>query len=668
MFNFGVDYYPEQWPEARWPIDARLMEEAGLNIARLAEFAWSKLEPREGHYDFDWLDRAIEVLARHGLRIVLGTPTASPPAWLMTAHPDLFRVRADGVRLAFGNRREYCPSHPLYRDYSCRIASALASHYAGHPAVIAWQIDNEMGERCYCPACADAFHGWLRRRYSSLDELNEKWGTVFWAHTYSDWEQIPLPSQAGGSPNPGLALDFARFASDAYVQFQQVQLDVLRARSPRQPVTHNLMGFKFDQVDYFALADQLDWVSWNNYPRSQWTMNAEVDPSAAALAHDTVRGLKRKNFWVMEQQAGQGGWEIVSAAPRPAEVRLWAYQSIAHGADGILFFRWRTARFGTEQYWHGLLDHDATPSRRYFEIKQMGAELERAGEAISGSGYAAQAAFVLSYDSRFAFQVQPNNPQLSYSQEFAHWYRALHRLNIGIDIVEPTADLSRYKLAIAPSLHVMTERIAGNLERFVQGGGVLAITPRTGVKDEWNAVVGRRLPGLLSTLCGVEVEEYDSLPPDSTGALEFCLPNVAAAAPLSAFTWCDVLKPTTASVVARYTKDYYRGRAAITLNRFGNGQAVYVGTRGDDSFYATLAGWLVGLAGVRAPLAAPQGVEVSERIQGNRRLLFILNHTGETQPITLDGAYCSLLDGSSHLSGAITLPPREVLVLSPASA
>ena len=230
MFPFGVDYYPEQWPEARWPVDARLMAEAGFNVVRLAEFAWAKLEPQPGQFDADWLDRAIAILAERGLRIILGTPTASPPAWLMAANPELFRVREDGQRLSFGNRREYCPSHPLYREHARQIVTRLAENYAGHPAVIGWQIDNEFGERCYCPVCAQAFRDWLRRRYGSLAEVNHKWGAAFWSHQYSDWDQIPPPLSGAGAPNPGLALDCYRFASDAYVTFQQQQLEVLRAR------------------------------------------------------------------------------------------------------------------------------------------------------------------------------------------------------------------------------------------------------------------------------------------------------------------------------------------------------------------------------------------------------------------------------------------------------
>ncbi|MGD9048915.1 MAG: beta-galactosidase, partial [Anaerolineae bacterium] len=323
MFYFGVDYYPEHWPEKRWLEDARLMAEAGLNVARLAEFAWSRIEPREGEYDFDWLDHAILILADRGIRVILGTPTASPPPWLMARLPDAFRVREDGQRVTFGNRREYCPNNPDYQEHSRRIVTRMAEHYAGHPAVIGWQIDNEFGDRCYCPVCATAFQGWLRQRYGTLDELNERWGTIFWSHVYTDWAQIPVPLTTGGAPNPGLALDFSRFMSDSYVAYQQMQIDILRERcqpsgaARRQVISHNLMGFKYDLINYFDLARSLDIVAWDNYQRMQWGMHAMVDPSYGALAADTMRGLRGQNFWVMEQQAGSGGWEVISVPPRP---------------------------------------------------------------------------------------------------------------------------------------------------------------------------------------------------------------------------------------------------------------------------------------------------------------------------------------------------------------
>lgn len=663
MFYFGVDYYPEHWEEERWQTDALLMAEAGMNVVRLAEFAWSKMEPRDGVFDFDWLDRAIEILGRRGIRVILGTPTASPPPWLIQEHPGMFRVREDGRRLTYGNRREYCPNHPQYQEYSQRIVTKMAEHYADHPSVIGWQIDNEFGDRCYCPVCMLAFQNWLAQRYGTLDELNRRWGTVFWSHIYNDWKEIPVPMTTGGSPNPGLALDFYRFSSSSYVAFQKQQIDILREKCPNHFITHNFMGFGYDRLNYFDLAESLDLVSWDNYPRTQWNMLAEANLSYLALGHDTMRGLKGKNFWMMEQQAGSGGWEYVSVAPRPGELRLWAYQAIAHGADGMVFFRWRTARFGTEQYWHGLLDHDGTAGRRYNEIKKMGEEIRKVGTQILGSALKPKVAMLLSYDSRFAFQVQANNPQFSYRDYFYAFYRSFYKRNILVDVVHASSNLDGYRLVIAPALHVLPEGVAEHLKNYVAKGGVLVITMRSGVKDGYNMVVNSRLPGPLAGISGVTVEEYDSLGAEMVNAIEFTMPDLIKTTRIPVHTWCDVLKPSTADVVARYTQDYYAGRAAITRNKFGKGWVVYVGTVGDEPLYDALEGWLEGLAGIKPVLDAPEGVEVTERWQGERRLLFLINYTQKDQEITLDGSYTDLLI-NSKLVGKVRVAPLEVRILS----
>lgn len=667
MFRFGVDYYPEHWPEQRWPLDAQWMREAGFNTVRLAEFAWSKLEPQPGQFDFQWLDRAIEILEEQDIQVVLGTPTASPPPWVMSLYPDAFLVMADGRRMTYGNRREYCPSHPGYRERSRLIIEAMARHYADHPAVIGWQIDNEFGDRCHCDLCRRHFQIWLQQKYGALEALNRAWGTIFWSHVYTEWSQIPAPLDTAaprdhGSHNPGLALDYFRFLSDVYVDFQREQVQILRQHCPKHFVTHNLMGFRYDKLNYFDLSIDLDFVTWDNYRRMQWTLGQPVIPSTAALAHATMRGLKGKNFWVMEQQAGPGGWQIVSESPRPGELRLWAYQSIAHGADGIIFFRWRTARFGTEEYWHGLLDHHGEPGRRYAEIKAMGAEVAAVGETIDGSEVRADVAMILSYDSRFAFQIQANNPGFHYATHFHDIYQTFHRRQVPVDIVSPDADLSGYRLVVAPALHVLPESVADNLKRYVAMGGLLVVTARSGVKDKHNAVVDQKLPGLLAEVCGVAVEEYISLAPGEENGIAFADPGIDTPQRVPASIWCDLLEPQGAEVVACYTADFFAGRAAVTRNHFGRGQAVYVGTL-SAPIYEALCPLLLEWAGVEPLLAAPPGVEVTARWRNDQRLLFILNHTSQPQTVQLEGQYLDLLQQQKTIRGATTLDPYGVLIL-----
>lgn len=668
MFRFGVDYYPEHWPEERWETDARLMQEAGFNTVRLAEFAWSRLEPSPRRFDFDWLDRAIAILHARGLQVVLGTPTASPPPWVMAMHPDAFRVMESGLPVSYGNRRNYCPTHAGYRERSRIVTQAMAEHYADHPAVIGWQTDNEFGDRCYCRHCQAAFQSWLQHKYGSLDALNAAWGAIFWSHVYTAWSQIPAPLATAapfgdGSHNPGLALDYYRFMSDQYVAFQHEQIEILRRECPAHFITHNLMGAGYDRLDYFDLAADLDFVSWDNYRRMQWTFRPEVNPSEAALSHAVMRGLKQKNFWVMEQQAGSGGWQIVSVAPRPGELQLWAHQSIAHGADAIIFFRWRTARFGAEQYWHGLLEHDGRTGRRYQEIKRMGAELARVGAQIAGSEVRAEVAILLDYDSRFAFQIQANNPAFHYTAHLHDIYQAFHARNVAVDVVAGDADFSRYKLLVAPALYVLSETTARRIEQFVEAGGVVLVTPRTGVKDETNTVVNMPLPGLLARVCGVEVEEYDSLPEGVSQPLAFEQPGICDGASPHARIWCDILRTGDAQVIARYTQEYYAGTPAITANRYGAGHAVYAATFGDASLYTTLAPWLLKLAGVEGTLTTPVGVECCVRWQGERAIWFLLNHTAEERHVTLPAPMVDIVSGQ-QVDAAVILRPRQVLMLT----
>jgi beta-galactosidase len=662
MFSFGVDYYPEQWPEERWQEDARLMAEAGFNVVRLAEFAWSKLEPEENCFQFDWLDRAMDLLAERGLRVILGTPTASAPPWVMESDPEQYRVREGGQPVTFGNRRAYCPNHPGYRAHAGRIVAALANHYHSHPAVIGWQIDNEFGDRCYCPTCQSRFQTWLRNRYGSLEGLNAAWGTAFWSHTYTCWDQIPLPLASAGSPNPGLALDFARFSSDSYVDFQLAQTRILREICPDHFLTHNFMGFGFDLLNPYDLACGLDLVSWDNYPRSQWNANLDEppDPVPLALSHATMRGLKRQNFWVIEQQAGPAGWEQIGSAPRPGELRLWAYQSIAHGADGILFFRWRTARFGTEQFWHGLLNHDGSPSRRYEEVARMGQELHQTGERIRGSTVSSQVAMLLSYDSRFAFQLQTMNPGFSYANHFKNLYRAFSKSGLDVDVVSPDSDLSCYRLVIAPAFFVLSRAQAENLKGYVQAGGWLLVTPRSGVKDEANAVIDGPLPGLLAEMTGATVEDYDSPPQGSDYAVQFVQPELGT---FATGVWCEVLRPATAAVLARYASGWVAGGAAVTENAFGGGRVIYSGVYGEASFYSALADYL--LPGPAGPLGntSVQGLEVAIRTQDRGRLVFVLNHTGQPQPVTVPEGWQVLL-GPRVADGPLQIPPREVWILA----
>lgn len=667
--RLGVAYYPEQWPRERWERDASLMAEAGLSTVRVAEFAWSKLEPRAGVFELSWLDDVVGILADAGLEVVLGTPTAAPPAWVVDAVPGVLPVRGDGRTHPFGHRRHYCPSNERFREVAAPVVRVLSERYGGDERVVAWQIDNEFGGRCYCDGCRRAFQRWLERRYGTIDALNDAWGTDFWSQTYDAWSQIPLP-EAGpvplpdgflwSSPAPALGLDFRRFVSDCYLGFLRQQTGWLRDGGALQPVTHNLMGFGFGEIDYHSLAAELDIVSWDNYPSlggrpQHWT--------GAALSADATRGLAERPVWVMEQQAGPVGWEVVRT-PRRGQVRLFAFQAIAHGAELVSFFRWRTARFGTEQHWDGVLGVDGRPNRRLRELTTLAREVSGLREALAGATPRADAAVLHDYDSRFALQVQPTNAALAYEPTVHAHYAALRSLGVDCDVVGPAAGLDRYRLLVAPNLYVLDEQVAGLLRTYVEAGGTLVLAPRCGVKDRRNAVPERPLPAWLDTLAGVEVVELASFADDRSVRIA----GVDGFAGGSFHGWFEELELTDAEALAVYAEGDFAAAAAISSRSVGAGRVVYVGGVGDASTLTGLYRSLVPAAGV-ASMELPDGVEVVRLHRPDRAhpLLFVLNHADDERILELDVACRDRIGGADHV-GRLRLAPFDVALLEPVRA
>ncbi|HEY3542384.1 MAG TPA: beta-galactosidase [Gaiellaceae bacterium] len=665
MPRLGVAYYPEQWPRERWEQDAELMVEAGLSVVRIAEFAWAGLEPSPGTFQFDWLDDAIGVLAARGLSVLLGTPTAAPPVWLVEAHPEILPLRPDGRVHRFGHRRHYCPNQPAMQDATVRVVAALADRYGHDARIEGWQIDNELMGRCVCDACRAGFHDWLRARYGTVDTLNESWGTAFWSQTYENFAQVPLPELAPvpmpygfmrESPSPSLALDYRRFVSDSHVRFLRLQVGELRPRvAAAQRITHNLMGFKFSEIDYHVLAAELDVVSWDNYPA--------LDPSGRwagpALAADAMRGLKDAPFWVLEQQVGPLGWEVLRT-PRRGQMRLHAYQAIAHGAELVSFFRWRTARYGTEQHWYGVLDAHGRPGRRHREVGELGHELARLGDVLDGAVPVAGTAVLHDYDSRFALQVQPTNPSLAYEESIQRHYEAFRQLGIGVDIVSPAAGLARYRLVAAPNLYVVDEALAATLHAYVSGGGTLVLAPRAGVKDRCNVVPERPFPTLLAELAGVEVVDVASLLDES----EVAFAGVDGV-PRGTFAgWYEQIEPAGgARVLALYDGGDFAETPAITSHAVGEGRVLYLAGAADTATLRALYAAVAGEAGlVTAEL--PEGVECVQLDRAGEALLVLLNHTDAEREVVLDRSRLDLVSDREH-ERTIRLSPFGVAVLAP---
>lgn len=651
--HLGAAYYPEHWPEERWPEDIRLMREAGLTVARLAEFAWSTLEPAEGEFHFDWLERAISALADAGLVTVLGTPTAAPPAWLVQRHPDLMAVDENGRRVQFGNRCHSCVNSPAFHTATRRIVGAMAERFGANPHVIGWQLDNEYNRVCYCTRCRRLFQRYLAEKFGSLDALNRHWSTRYWSQTYSAWEQIPIPI---GPHNPGLMLERKHFVTESYRQFQRLQLDALRPHlRPGVWVTHNFMGW-FDGFDHYVLAEDLDLASWDWYVGT-----GHHDYLTSGTKHDLTRGFKRRNFWLIETQPGSVNWSSINNTLNKGEARAMAWHAVAHGADAVLYWQWRSALGGQEQYHGTLVDQSGQPRPFYEEVQQLADDFATVSDLLSGSTMVCDVALLNSYDSRWAIQWQRHHRDFDYVAHFNHYYRPLAARNIAADVISADAPLDGYKLVIAPALLILNESRAARLRDFVERGGHLVLTIRCGMKDDYNALLPSRQPGPLADLAGVEVEEYyallDPVPVsgewfDGTSRL-----------------WAERLKVRDEAgmkVVTRYglSNGWLDGHPAVTVHLYDKGHVYFVGAYLDEGSQQSLLDRIVAAAGVRPVMEMPAGVEVRKR--GNaegREVLIIINHERAEQLVGLPWPAREHLSGQSVV-GELKLAPYGVAVLT----
>ncbi len=649
----GVAYYPEQWGENRLQTDIALMREAGIRIVRMAEFAWCRMEPSEGVFDFDWLERAVNAFGEAGIAVVLGTPTATPPAWLHQKH-DIYPRDEWRRPLGFGTRLQRCLNHPMFRRHSRIITEAMAKHFSNNPFVEAWQTDNELTQNyCYCDHCAKGFREWLKRKYETLETLNKSWGTVFWSQEYTDWDQIPLPwvVKCGLAHNPSLQLDYRRFQSDSTIEFQREQVEILRALCPNQRITHNIMGLN-DSMDYFGLAADWDFAAWDNYPITPWGINGMRTP----LGHDFTRGMKHQSFWVMEEQAGITGWDVMGPQTEPGQVRAWAWQAVSHGAKAVLFFRWRSCLYGTEQYWHGILNHDGVPRRHYREIQKLAHEFAQLEQLLGEAHVNAEVAIVHSADQHYAYHIQPQARGLALWDQMLRFYTPLWKMGVDLDVVSPDADFSRYKVVILPGWYVLNEDFADKVRRYVESGGVVVLNPRTGVKNRCNVCVEIPLPGLLRQVSGVTVEEYNPLG-ETTWKVTFGNGDNATVS-----VWADYLKLDTATPFAWYHESMYADTPAVARNAYGKGTAWYCGTFGDDTFYKMLLTTILNEARVPYYPELPEDISLRTLCVNEKRYLVLINLSGKDKSVTLPDA-CKAILGTSN-GRVVQLSPFDVQILT----
>ncbi|MFM7348699.1 MAG: beta-galactosidase [Erythrobacter sp.] len=620
--KLGCCYYPEHWPEEMWAEDARRMRAMGLSLVRIGEFAWSRLEPDPGHYDWGWLDRAIDTLHAAGLQIILGTPTATPPKWLVDRMPDMVAIDEQGRPRGFGSRRHYCFSHEGYREECRRIVTALGQRYGKHPALAMWQIDNEYGCHdtvlSFSDAAASAFRGWLAARYGTPEALNAAWGNVFWSMEYRSFAEVDPPHLTVTEANPAHWLDYRRFASDQVASFNREQVAILRAHSSGVPITHNFMGF-FTEFDHHEVGRDIDVATWDSYPlgflEQFWFSPDEKraylrqgHPDIAAFHHDLYRGCSKGRWGVMEQQPGPVNWARFNPAPLPGMVALWTLEAAAHGAELVSYFRWRQAPFAQEQMHAGLLRPDSSEAEAADEVRAATAVLDAIGPQECAR---APVALVFSYEAGWVVGIQPQGKSFRYLELVFETYSALRERGLDVDIVAPDADLAGYRMVVVPSLPIVPE---GFTERLAVLGVPVLLGPRSGSKTESFRIPENLAPGALKALVPLTVTRVESL-----------RDGVAEEAEGFAVTrWREDVASDLAPELADAA-----GRGVVFLH----GRVRYCATWPDAKLLRLLVARMAGEAGVPL-LDLPEGI----RVRRTQDLVFTFNYASEPVAVPHLGA------------------------------
>jgi len=634
---YGADYYPEQWPEEVWEEDVALMREAGVNLVNVGIFAWSRIQSAEGHYDWGWLDRILDLLHRNGIGAGLATATASPPPWATAAYPEMLPHDADGTVFSPGARQHFSPTSPDYRRLASELVEAIATRYATHPAVKLWHVDNELGCHLhydYSDHAARAFRAWLQERFGTIDALNRAWGTTFWSQIYTDFEQILPPRKATYGVNPAHLLDFKRFTSDALLGLFTMQRDIIRSAGAMQPVTTNFMG-AFPPANYWKWAKEMDVIADDNYPDP----NVPESFRDSAFARDLMRSLKPGVPWIlMEQSTNAVNWRPTNAPKKPGQMAALSMQAVAHGADGIMFFQWRQSQRGVEKFHSAMVPQVGTDSQVWRDVVALGAQLRALPETAPDSH--ARIALVFDWESWWAFGSGHHPVSIRYDEVVQRWYNALHRLHYSIDFVHPRSDLGAYALVIAPTVYLLDDLGAENLAAFARSGGTLLVSAFSDVVDEDDAFIHGGFLTRLSSTLGIRLEEFGALVPPPAAVSSKSAGEPASAtgsegvgereAPFDGPSGggkgqylAEVIHPTTASVIGRFTAGRNEGRAALTANKAGRGNALYIATIPDDAGMTGLVRYAAGIAGID-----PQISHGSTWLEAAHRggMLTVLNH------------------------------------------
>ncbi len=672
--TLGVCYYPEHWPESMWEEDLDRMLQAGIRVCRVAEFAWSKFEKTQGVFTFDFFDRFLDLACKKGMKVIFCTPTATPPAWLTEKYPEVLNAFPDGTLVRHGMRGHCSHTSPVFLELCARLVEELGKHYGPHPAVIGWQIDNELNcetNMYYSESDSQAFRNYLKQKFKTLERLNEAMGTVFWNQEYTSWEEIFVarPTLAD-SPNPHLLLEQKRFVSEATIAFCSLQADILKKyRKPGDFITTNGL---FGHLDYQEMNRRaLDFITFDSYPNFAYALDSSLNANATASGRlrDRSSGLSlartrsiSPNFGIMEQQSGAGGWQtrMPQPIPKPGQLRLWALQSIAHGADYVSFFRWRTCNVGMEIYWNGILPWDNRDSRQLKELSALFEDVKKISH-LSKSRYRARVAVCYHYASDWDGEGDIFYGPLK-DLSTTNWFAACEALHTPMDLFclredTCTEDLLAYDLVVLPHIALLSEKMAEALEGYLQQGGTVIFGARTGFKDEFGRCPMTPTPGPAARLVGGSVREYTLLPENAPGKAELFGQSVSMPGVN------EILEAEDAQVLACYQSGYYAGSPAILSKKLGKGRAIYVGS----AFSEETAGALLKEAGLAEPyrecFSLPEEIELAVREKDGKQYFFLLNYTSQPQPFVCQKPFTELLTGE-RWEGDAALPPYGAAVLS----
>ncbi len=656
---YGGDYNPDHWPEEIWIEDVQLMKEAGVNLVSLGIFSWAKLNPAPGVFSFEWFDRVMELLHEGGIKVNLATATASPPAWLWKLHPEIGAIDADGTPFSHGGRQCYTPNSKAFIRYALELTQAIADRYQDHPALVMWHVNNELhgnGPESYGELDAIAFREWLQARYGSIEALNEAWGTTFWSQIYSEWDEIPPPRKLTTGANPSMVLDYKRFFSDAYIDFYRKEAEILRKATPEIPVCTNLMQL-YPKIDQFKIIEDCDLAAYDCYPNP-----IEAPGDFLAISADLTRSLTPDAPWLlMEQVTSQVNWQPPNTIKAPGVMRLWSLSHMARGSDGVMFFQWRQGRFGSEKF-HGAMVPNAGPDSRVFrEVCELGADLKKL-KPVVGSTLQAEIGIFWNWENLWALETSDKAQVFNHTEQIQRLHEACRDLGLYTNFVHPdNPDLSRYRYLILPCTYLLTEAQSKALRDYVEQGGEILVTYYSALVDENEQLYYGKAPLHLRELLGCWVEESDGVESNDHNALCF---EDGTEVPCGFI--CETVKPEAAETLASYRSNWYQGEAVLTRNRFGKGQASYLGSRpAERKGWADVLQRVFDLEGCGHGFAVQPDLDILTRHgAGGERYTFFLNYASENRSVDL-GAHegQDLLTGKA-LRGELLLEPNDVVVLA----